>query len=181
VLDQAFQAVCCQRVDAHPNDDIWLLRRAWPAARAALQQALQDGTYTFSPPRLVTLSLPSKPEPELVERWNAQDTIVLGAMAQVLGPRCAPSVPSVPKSVTSIRHRGGPKGAVRKVCHHLRHSPGLTRVLRTDVKSYYQSIDHVRLQHVLSDVVREPGMRSLLWQAIDRCIPGYSGWCETIS
>jgi retron-type reverse transcriptase len=174
VLDQAFHDVCAQRAAAHPDDDIWHLRRAWPAARAALQQALRDGTYTFSPPRLVSLSLPSKPEPELVERWSAQDTLVLKAMAQVLGAHCAPSVPS---SVTSLRHRGGPKGAVRKVCHHLRRSPGLTRVLRTDVKSYYRSIDHVRLQHVLSDVVHEPGMRSLLWQAIDRCVDQNAQLC----
>ncbi len=74
-------------------------------------------------------------------------------MANVLGPHCAPSVP---KSVTSVRHRGGPKGAVRKVCHHLKRSPELTRVMRTDVKSYYQSIDHVQLQLVLSSVVHEP-------------------------
>jgi hypothetical protein len=129
VLDQAFQDVCAKRLASHPNDDIWHLRCARPTQRARLLQALQAGTYSFSPPHLVSLTLPDKLKPELVERWDAQDTVVHKAMAHELGPRCAQAIP---RSVTSLRHRGGPKGAVRRVCHHLKHSPGLTRVMPTD-------------------------------------------------
>jgi hypothetical protein len=138
VLDQAFQDVCAKRLASHPNDDIWHLRCARPTQRARLLQALLAGTYSFSPPHLVSLTLPDKPRTELVERWDAQDTVVLKAMAHVLGSHCAPAIP---RSVTSLRHRRGPKGAARRVCHHLKRSPGLTRILSTDVKFYYRSIE----------------------------------------
>jgi RNA-directed DNA polymerase len=42
-------------------------------------------------------------------------------------------------------------------------------VLKTDVKSYYASIDHVRLQEELSKYIPDKGVLRLLWQ--------YMRWC----
>ena len=42
-------------------------------------------------------------------------------------------------------------------------------VLKTDVKSYYASIGHVRLQEQLSKHIQDKGVLRLLWQYMHRC------------
>ena len=42
-------------------------------------------------------------------------------------------------------------------------------VLRTEVKSYYASIDHARLMSALADYVRDSRITSLLYQYLTRC------------
>jgi RNA-directed DNA polymerase len=42
-------------------------------------------------------------------------------------------------------------------------------VLKTDVKSYYASIDHVLLQEQLSNHIQDKGVLRLLWQYMRRC------------
>jgi hypothetical protein len=59
--------------------------------------------------------------------------------------------------------RGGAKAAVRFVHDHLAAN---TFVFRTDVKSYYASIDHEILLSLLHRAVPERRVLDLLWQYV---------------
>ena len=47
---------------------------------------------------------------------------------------------------------------------------GNSFVLRTDVKSYYASIDHVRLLEQLAEFIKERAVLQLLWQYLRRTV-----------
>jgi RNA-directed DNA polymerase len=89
-------------------------------------------------------------------------------LAQVLpvSPRC-----------THIKGNGGAKAAVRQVRAALARNHF---VLRTDVKSYYASIDHLLLIDRLALYIREPNILNLLGQYLRRTAES-GGWfwdCE---
>jgi RNA-directed DNA polymerase len=65
-----------------------------------------------------------------------------------------------------VKGHGGTKAAVRQVLAQL---PLYRFVLKTDVKSYYASIDHVQLQEQLAKHIPDNGVLWLLWQYIRRC------------
>jgi RNA-directed DNA polymerase len=65
-----------------------------------------------------------------------------------------------------VKGHGGAKAPVRQVLAQL---PQQRFVLKTDVKSYYASIDHVLLQEQLSKHIPDKGVQRLLWQYMRRC------------
>ncbi len=76
-------------------------------------------------------------------------TIVLADILPV-SPRC-----------THIKRHGGAKSAVRQVDAHLAAN---SFVMRTDVKSFYASIDHLLLMDRLAIYVKDRGVLNLLGQ-----------------
>ena len=80
-------------------------------------------------------------------------TIVLRDILPV-SPRC-----------THIKGHGGAKAAVRQVMAHL---PANGFVFRTDVKSYYASIDHIALMDRLARLIRDRPILNLLGQYMRR-------------
>ena len=71
----------------------------------------------------------------------------------------------VSPSCTHIKGHGGAKAAVRQVMAHL---PTNSFVLRTDVKSYYASIDHFLLLDQLAEIIRDKRVLNLLGQYLRR-------------
>jgi len=143
VLDQAYQWLCKQRERLSHNNDVWELRRRWQNIKPELQQTLIEGEYRFSP--LVELRLPEGN----LECWCATDSLVLKAMAIVLGNHLASSLSP---SFVHVTGNGATKKAVREVYHHL--SPG-SYVMKSDVKSYYASIDHAILFDTLTAYISD--------------------------
>ena len=82
-----------------------------------------------------------------IDLWSARDALVLKALALVLGERLP-----VSRRCVHVKGHGGAKAAVRQV---LRRLPEARFVLKTDVASYYASIDHVKLLDRLAAVIRE--------------------------
>lgn len=78
-----------------------------------------------------TGSAPSQSCAYRTENWSAGDSLVLKAMAIVLGDHLEPALS--PACVHVVGH-GGAKKAVRDVFQKL--SPG-SHVMKSDVKSYY--------------------------------------------
>jgi hypothetical protein len=74
---------------------------------------------------------------EEVDLWSARDALVLKALTIVQGDH----LPISPRR-THVEGHGGAKAAVRQVWERLAEN---RFVLRTDVKSYYASIDHFSL------------------------------------
>jgi len=86
---------------------------------------------------------------ETVEVSSALDALVLKATALVLA---AHWLPNLSPHCYHVEGRGGDKAAVRFVNEHIADN---TFVLRTDVKGYYASIDHVILLGLLEQDVRD--------------------------
>ena len=84
-------------------------------------------------------------------------TIVLTEHLQpILSPRCF-----------HLAGNGGLKGAVREVAANLTKH---TFVFRTDVKSYYASINHTILMEIVGKYVHDEGVLCLLWGYLRRYV-----------
>ena len=86
--------------------------------------------------------------------------MVLKALALVLGEH----LPILPRC-THVKGHGGAKAAVRQVWTGLAEN---RFVLRTDVKSYYASIDHLLLLDQLAEYVKDKRVLNLLGQYLRR-------------
>jgi len=155
VIESAYRWLCRQRCDWPASCDVWDLRHRWSAHKPALKAALLAGNYRFEPLERVHTA-----RGEVVHVWSARDSLVLKALALVL----AKHLPLSPRCM-HVKGHGGAKAAVRGVHAEL---PCQNFVLRTDVKSYYDSIDQQRMLEMLASYVKERSVLNLLWQAMRR-------------
>ena len=84
--------------------------------------------------------------------------MLASALADILPSSCR---------CTHLKNHGGAKHAVREVMEHL---PQHQFVMRTDVKSYYASIDHHLLLDMLARYVKDRFVLNLLGQYLQRCV-----------
>jgi RNA-directed DNA polymerase len=163
VLDAAFAWLCRQRRDWPANADVWSFRCNWlKFEKPRVQAALLSGRYRFEPLQLIT-----KADGSEADLWSARDALVLKALALVL----ADALPISPRC-THIKGNGGAKATVRQVAAALATN---RFVLRTDVKSYYASIDHLLLMDRLARWVRERNILNLLGHYLRRTAES-GGW-----
>ena len=167
VLDAAFAWVCRRRRHWPADADVWSFRRGWPDEKQRLKEALLSGRFRFG--LLLRVTRADGSEADL---WSAGDALVLKALTLVL----AGVLPVSPRC-THIKGNGGAKAAVRQV----RAALAINRfVLRTDVKSYYASIDHLLLMDRLALYIRDRAILNLLGQYLRRTAES-GGWfwdCE---
>ena len=140
VLDAAFAWLCKRRRDYPDHADVWEFRRNWPRQKDRIRAELPSGRYRFG--LLDRIALASGDE---IDLWSARDALVLKALAITL-PKYLPVSPRC----THVKGHGGAKAAVRQVMAKLADN---RFVLKTDVKSYYASIDHHRLLDRLATYV----------------------------
>ena len=158
VLDQAYAWLCERRLDYSPNDDVWDVRWRWAELRPRLQEWLRAGVYRIGAVRRFPAG------DETIEVWSALDALVLKAAALVLA---AHWLPVLSPRCYHLEGRGGAKAAVRFVNEHLADN---TFVFRTDVQSYYASIDHEILLAMLDRHVPDGRVLDLLRQYVRRTI-----------
>ena len=154
-VDAAYEWLRHRRKHFPANADIWWFRQRWPAEKALLVKELETGRMRFEPLRQVTLG-----SGETIEVWSARDALVLKLLAWSLSE----ILPSSPRC-THLKGHGGAKHAVREVVRHL---PRHQFVMRTDVKSYYASIDHHELLEKLALYVRDRVLLNLIGQYLQR-------------
>jgi hypothetical protein len=123
-----------------------------------LQRDLVLGHYRLSPTRRI------RRDGEVLEIWSALDSLVLKSIAIVLTKHLAPRLSS---RCTHLANKGGAKGAVREVLDKV---PENKFVFRTDVKSYYASIQHDILFSQLQRHIDDPRLLSLMWQYMRRVV-----------
>jgi hypothetical protein len=155
VLDSACEWLWRRRRDYSPNADVWASRRNWLREKEQIKADLPSGNYRFSLLTRITLK-----DGEDTDLWSARDALVLKALAIVLGEHLP-----VSHSCTHIKGHGGAKYAVRAVRDHLAAN---RFVLRTDVKSYYASIDHLLLLDQLAVHIKDRRVLDLLGQYLRR-------------
>ncbi len=156
-LDAAYAWLCHRRKSYPASADIWWLRNRWRHEKSSLIRDLTTGSFRFEPLRQVTLK-----SGELIDLWSARDALVLKLLAWAL----ADMLPSSGRC-THLKDHGGAKFAVREVYKHL---PENHFVMRADVKSYYDSIDHHVLLERLSGHVKDRFLLNLLGQYLRRCV-----------
>ena len=155
VLDSAYEWLCRRRRDYSANADVWSFRRCWPHEKQTIKDELRSGNYRFSLLSRITLK-----SGEEVDLWSARDALVLKALALVLGIHLPLS-----RRCTHLKGHGGAKYAVREVCDHLSDN---RFVLRTDVKSYYASIDHLKVLDELAVHLKDRRALNLVSQYLKR-------------
>jgi len=137
---------------------VWGVRWRWQTIKPQLQADLLAGTYRLSPVQRF------RGEETTIELWSALDALVLKATAIVLNRRLKPHLS---ERCYHIAGNGGAKAAVRAVHQHLADN---TFVFRTDVKSYYASIDHYILFAQLQQHIADRRVLNLLWDYIHRTV-----------
>jgi len=144
VLEEAYAWLCKRRENYSHNDEVWEVRYRWREIKSRLQRQLLAEEYRFSPLRRIHRTNDN------LEIWSALDSLVLKAIAIVLTKRL---VPRLSKRCTHVTGNGGAKAAVREVIEKL---PEHKFVFRTDVKSYYASIQHGALFEQLQEHIDDP-------------------------
>ncbi len=158
VLDEAFAWLCDRRKDYSPHDDVWTLRERWADVKPRLQRSLLRGEYRCDVTRRVHTA------EGVIEIWSATDALVLKATALVLHKELAPVLS--PRCFHLAGH-GGLKGAVRAVDAARREQ---TFVFRTDVHSYYASLDHGILYRQVCALVTDRWVLKLVWSYLRRMV-----------
>ena len=104
----------------------------------------------------------TKSSGEVIHLWTSTDSVVLKLLSMVLS-RYLPSS----KLCTHLKGHGGSKHTVTEIQRNLK---GNTFVFRTDVKSYYKSINHEILLDKLSVYIKDKMVMNLLSQYLKRSI-----------
>ncbi len=165
VLDAAYEWLCRRRRNYSAKADVWAFRWSWPREKDEIKDKLRAGTFRFSLLSRVTLK-----DGKDTDLWSARDALILKAMALVF----AKHLP-VSRRCTHLKGHGGAKYAVRKVRDHL---PSNRFVLRTDVKSYYASIDHLMLLDQLAVHIRDRRLLNLIGQYLRRTSERGGTFCD---
>jgi len=142
---------------------VWSFRREWPAEKTRLRAELRTGTFRFG-----LLDRIRRESGEEVEVFASRDALVLKALALVLGEHLL-----VSRRCVHVKGHGGAKAAVRWVMRRL---PGARFVLKTDVKIYSASIDHVKLLDRLAAAIPDRDVLNLVGQMLCRVSEG-GGLC----
>ena len=141
------------------NADVWRFRRDWPVEKARLQDELLSGRYEIGLLDRVTLIKDGKAEE--VDLWPARDAIVMKALAWTLQEH----LPLSPRCM----HLKGHGGLKRAVCEVYEALPQHQFVLKTDVQSYYASIDHGLLLDRLAKYIDDDRVMNIVTQYLRRC------------
>ena len=118
-----------------------------------------SGTYQFDLQKKIALS-----DGDRIALWSSQDALVLKVLTGVVQEILTPFFS---KSCYHLKGNGGLKAAVRNV---MAQCPQYKFFCKTDVKSYYDSIDHYTLLMKLHEHISDRRIIGYIWQFLNRCI-----------
>ncbi len=121
--------------------------------------AFRAGRYRFEVQKKITLS-----SGDTIALWSSCDAMVLKVLTWIIQGILQPFML---KSCYHLKGHGGLKGAVRDVMENV---PEYKFFCKTDVKSYYASIDHYTLLMRLHDYISERIIIHYVWQFLNRCV-----------
>ena len=155
LIDRAFAWVCKQRRCWPDASDIWSLRRSWPDEKKRLRRELASRRFRFGLQQRVR-----NRDGEHFDLWSARDAVVLKALTLALENQLG-----ICRRCVHVKGHGGAKAAVREVMPHL---PDARFAIRTDVRDYYASIDHVCLIDLLAARIADRAVLNLVGQMCGR-------------
>ncbi len=167
VFNQSF-AWLCQRRKHYPADaDVWNFRRDWAVESGRIRAQIESGEYRFS-----AMTRLERADGETVHLWSSRDAFVLKCLAIALERRLPPSprcfhLKSPAGSHDNRLKSHGAKAAIREVAAE---APHHRFVLKTDLHSYYASIDPGLLLDRLATYTEDPLVLRLVGRYLDRSI-----------
>ena len=156
-LNDAFDWLCRQRRNYPAYADVWHLRFHWSREKIHLLERLGKRRYQLSPLQRV-----QKINGKVIHLCSAQDALVLKALSLMLA-----EVLPISLACTHINRHSGLNSTVQNVYDQL---TGYRFVLRTDVKGYYESIDHFLLMDQFANYIKDKFILNLLWQYLHRMV-----------
>jgi RNA-directed DNA polymerase len=157
LIDESFRWLCKQRKHFPDNSDVWDVRFHWNKIKPQLIDELISNTFNFQPLQKIT-----KSSGEVIHLWTSIDSVVLKLLSLVL-QRHLPSS----KLCTHLKGNGGSKQTVTSIQREITNN---IFVFRTDVKSYYESINHEILLDKLSVYIKDKAVMNLLAQYLKRSV-----------
>jgi len=115
------------------------------------------GTYRLGLQKKVTLR-----DGETVALWSSADALVIKVLTRIVQAKLKPALH---RACYHLKGHGGLKGAVRELIKVL---PRYRFFCKTDVRSYYDSIDHYPLLMQLHEHIRDRTLIGYLWQFLNR-------------
>jgi len=158
VLDKAFYWLREKRKGFSSRADIWDLSWNWADQKEIIKERLLKNDYQFDPLRIVHC------KDDQLEIWSARDTVVFKALALVLSKVFGPRISS---NCYHIKSHGGVKKAIRALNNNIRN---FNYVCKSDVKSYYASIDHHIAMGIFRQKTDDKTVLNLLWQYLRRTV-----------
>ncbi len=166
-LDSAYTWLCQQRHHYPAQADIWFFRRDWNSNKEALLKDLCAGDYVFSP-----LTRLYKSDGQIINLWSSQDALVLKLLSQLLSVELKLSPVCM-----HVKGHGGLKRCVAAVQQNL---DAYQFVCKTDVKSFYESINQDILIEQIHQHIENKILKSYLYQVIHRTVE-YGGNLQDIN
>ncbi|WP_353570480.1 reverse transcriptase domain-containing protein [Candidatus Albibeggiatoa sp. nov. BB20] len=148
----AWQWLDSRRKDSHHNNDYWHLRHNCQHLEQKCIEEIRAGTYRFSPCKQYDGFLV----------WSAQDSLVLKALAIVLTDYLSPKLST---RCFHLAGNGEAKGCVNAVSETV---DNYRFVCRSDVNSYYATIDHGILMKQLRALIPCETVLTLLGRMLGR-------------
>ena len=160
MLDLALAYRWCCRARQHfpPCADIWQVRERWEHIRPKLEKQLANGTFCFSPMQRFRGG-----EDGSLAIWSSIDAIVLKSISMYL------TVELANKLSYSCVHSKGHGGVPGAIAILRRLMPIREYFFRSDIASFYSSIDHDTLITQLRSLIQDTGIFALVEQSISRC------------
>ncbi len=158
-FSDAYQWLCKSRRNHPPDSDIWSFKRTWDSQAETIMESFKSGTYQFDVQSKITLSCG-----ETIALWSSQDALIIKVLTGIIQESLKPFLL---KTCYHFKGHGGLKGAVRDVMKHL---PKYKFYCKTDVKSYYDSINQYTLLMKLHDYIDDRIIVSYVWQFLNRCV-----------
>ena len=156
ILDQAYKWLCKARLKYSANSDVWDLRFNWKRMKPLIQGQLLSGTYALSPMIRVEI------DGEAKTFWGAADALVLKAIAIILGEEVSPRLSKHCWHLKGRRLKAAVRETQSKISDY-------KFVFRSDIHSYYASIDHTILSQLVAEFVSDPIILDLIRQSMERC------------
>ena len=140
-LQEALRWCRHRRRDWPVADEIWAISLNWQREEQTILTALFSGTYHFEPVKVL-----KKDSGTISWIWHARDAIVLKALALAILPRIEDFLS---KHCTHVKGHGSIPKAIKSVTSASR---DYAYVFKSDVKSFYESINHTIMLQQLSQI-----------------------------
>ncbi|RZB38005.1 MAG: hypothetical protein SRB2_00351 [Desulfobacteraceae bacterium Eth-SRB2] len=124
-----------------------------------MMESFRTGKHQFDVQAKITLSCG-----ETIALWSSRDALIIKVLTGIIQERLKPFLL---KTCYHLKGHGGLKGAVRNVMKQL---PKYKFFCKTDVHSYYDSIDHYALLMNLHDYIVDQTIIGYVWQFLNRCV-----------
>jgi len=159
LFTDAYKWLCLKRSKHLSSSDVWDFRLNWNNRKEAVIEGFAKGCYKLSVQKKITISCG-----ETIALWSSIDALVIKVLTRIIQEKLKPYLL---KTCYHLKGHGGLKGALRDL---RKLYPKYRFFCKTDVRSYYDSIDHFTLYMKLYDYISESTIMSYVWQFLKRCV-----------